>query len=269
MIRFPNCKINLGLNVVARRPDGFHNIETIFYPVPLHDALEILPAHDGVFRFHATGLKIPGKVENNLCTKAFHLLQAECGIPAVHMHLHKAIPMGSGLGGGSSDAAGTLEMLNDLFSLGLEGEKLVHYASLLGSDCAFFTRGSAQFATGKGDLMEDVGVDLSGLYLAVVVPDIHVATADAYNMVVPHMPDHSVKEVVKLPLEAWKDMLANDFEKPVFTRFPAIGEVKRMLYDAGAVYASLSGSGSAVFGIFREMPELTISEGHFLWTMVL
>jgi len=251
MIHFPNCKINIGLNIVAARPDGFHDIETVFYPVPLTDALEIMQAPDGVTEFITSGIEIQGTHEQNLCMKAYRMLQKEYALPAVKIHLHKAIPMGSGLGGGSSDAACTLNMLNELFELGLSAEKLKHDAALLGSDCAFFIDNHPRFAQGRGERMEEIMLDLSGWFLAIVIPGIHVSTAEAYRLVVPRMPMNSLEEIIRLPMEDWKNMIVNDFEAPVAAKFPVIGATKQMMYDAGAVFASMSGSGSAVFGLFE------------------
>jgi 4-diphosphocytidyl-2-C-methyl-D-erythritol kinase len=262
MIQFPTCKINLGLSVISRREDGFHNLETIFYPVPLNDALEIIPAPDGVFQFRITGLDIPGGIEDNLCVKAFRSLQPDFGLPAVKMHLHKAIPMGSGLGGGSSDGAFTLKILNELFALGMDKEQLKNRARGLGSDCAFFMENHPQYAFEKGEQLEPISIDLSGFYLVLIIPGIHVATAAAYRLVTPQMPEHPVKEVIQLPVEDWKDRLLNDFEKPVINKHPLIGVIKNRLYDEGAVYAAMSGSGSAVYGLFTEQPDFTIQPFH-------
>jgi 4-diphosphocytidyl-2-C-methyl-D-erythritol kinase len=259
MIQFPNCKINLGLNVISKRSDGFHNLETIFYPVPLHDALEIMIAADGVFQFHVTGFAVPGGNDQNLCVKAFRLLQADFGLPEVKMHLHKAIPMGSGLGGGSSDGAFTLKMLNDLFTLGLDNDQLKDHVRHLGSDCAFFIENYPQFAIEKGEQLEPVSIDLSGLFLVLVFPDIHIVTTDAYKMVLPRIPSRPIREVIMMPMEDWKDLLINDFEKPVLEKYPVIGEIKQKLYDEGAVYSCMTGSGSAVFGFFKEEPHFAIS----------
>ncbi len=256
MIKFPNGKINLGLNIVGKRDDGFHNIETIFYPIALNDALEIIPANDGKFRFDHTGLPIPGHEPDNLCVKAFQLLKADFGLPGVKMHLHKTIPMGSGLGGGSSDGAFTLKMLNDLFMLGMDHDQLREYASRLGSDCAFFIENQTVFAIKKGDQFTNLTVDLSGLFIVIVIPDVPVATADAYRWVLPEIPSRPLTDLVQLPITEWKDQVVNDFEKPVFTRFPVIGKIRNKLYESGAVYASMSGSGSAVYGIFEGMPYL-------------
>jgi 4-diphosphocytidyl-2-C-methyl-D-erythritol kinase len=254
MIRFPNCKINLGLNVVSKLPDGYHEIETVFCPVNLTDALEIMPAADGIFRFESTGLEIPGVPEDNLCVKAFRLLQSDFDLPAVKIHLHKAIPMGSGLGGGSSDGAFTLQMINDIFGLGMELNKLKEYARKLGSDCAFFLENEPRIASGRGDVLEPLSLPVSGLFLVIVVPDVHVDTSWAYRKVSPYRATPTIRDLTGLPPEAWKDHLINDFEKPVTGEFPVIAEIKQHLYDSGAVYASMSGSGSAVYGLFREKP---------------
>jgi 4-diphosphocytidyl-2-C-methyl-D-erythritol kinase len=255
MIQFPNCKINLGLNIVDKRVDGFHNIETVFYPIPVHDALEIMSSPDGAFEFVQTGLTIPGETGNNLCVRAFHLLQSDFGLPGVKIHLHKTIPMGSGLGGGSSDGAYTLKMLNDLFHLGLDHDRLRNYARQLGSDCAFFIENRPVFATERGDHFMPAMINLSGLFVCLVIPDVHVSTADAYSMVKPGIPALTAYEVIQLPMAEWKGLLINDFEKPVFAEFPLIGSIKSDLYDSGAIYASMSGSGSAVFGLFHELPD--------------
>ncbi len=266
MIVFPNCKINLGLNILALRPDGFHDIETVFYPVALNDALEIIPAPDGLIQFTSTGLSIPGDAEANLCLKAFRLLQADFGLPGVKMHLHKVIPMGSGLGGGSSDGAFALKLINDLFALGLVNDQLGNYARRLGSDCAFFIGNQPQFASERGDHLKQSDISLTGLYLVLAIPEIHVNTAGAYRMAAPRMPAHPLKELIRHPIEAWKDLLVNDFEKPVFKKHPRLGEIKQKLYDAGAIYAAMSGSGSALYGLFDggTKPEIQLP-GCFTW----
>jgi 4-diphosphocytidyl-2-C-methyl-D-erythritol kinase len=257
MIQFPNCKINLGLNIISRRPDGFHNLETVFYPVSLHEAFEIMPAPDHVFDFQSSGLDIPGDPGQNLCVRAYRLLKADFGLPEVKMHLHKVIPMGSGLGGGSSDGACTLKLLNELFTLSLTGEKLREYARRLGSDCAFFIDNQPCFASEKGDQMEPCGIDLSGYFLAIIIPRVHVSTAEAYGKVVPAKPLRGLKELILLPLEEWKGLIVNDFELSVFEKHPEIESIKLKLYSSGAVYSSLSGSGSAVYGIFVSLPDLS------------
>ncbi|MFZ4521584.1 MAG: 4-(cytidine 5'-diphospho)-2-C-methyl-D-erythritol kinase [Bacteroidales bacterium] len=269
MIDFPNCKINLGLNVTSRRSDGFHDIETQFFPVPFHDAVEIIPAPDGVFQFRTSGIEIPGEPEENLIVRAFRLLQADYHLPEVRMHLHKVVPAGSGLGGGSSDAAYTLKIVNQVFTLGIDNSTLLDYARRLGSDCAFFIGNKPALAFGKGDQFEPFGPDLQGLYLVIVIPGVHVSTADAYSMVVPAVHTPSIREVIQLPVDVWKDLLVNDFEKPVFAKFPVIGHIKQELYDAGAVYASMSGSGSALYGLFADRPVTGQFNRYFVWETYL
>jgi len=254
MILFPNCKINLGLHVVSKRDDGFHNLETVFYPVPLYDALEVICANDNVFAFNSSGLAIPGDAEHNLCARAFKLLQPAFKLPMVKMHLHKVIPMGAGLGGGSSDGAFTLKLLNQLFDLGQDKEQLMFFARELGSDCSFFIENRPLFAHERGDRFESTQIDLSGLTLLLVFPGLHVSTAEAYAAVVPVKPEKSLKELMNCPVGQWKEILVNDFEKSVFKKRPVIGEIKQKLYDAGALYASMSGSGSAVYGLFSGTP---------------
>ncbi|MEI7500350.1 MAG: 4-(cytidine 5'-diphospho)-2-C-methyl-D-erythritol kinase [Bacteroidota bacterium] len=256
MILFPNSKINIGLNIIGKRPDGYHNLETIFFPIPLKDALEIIPAVDGIFEFHSTGLAIPGKTQNNLCVKAFRLLQSEYKLPEVKMHLHKVIPMGAGLGGGSSDGAFSLKILNDLFNLALDNDQLKLFASALGSDCPFFIENCPLYAYERGDQFQPVHINLSGLTLLLVIPSLHVSTAEAYSAVIPAKSEKSLMELVHLPVEQWKDLLINDFEIPVFSKYPVIGKIKQKLYESGAIYASISGSGSAVYGLFGEIPDI-------------
>lgn len=265
MIQFPNSKINLGLHIVAKRPDGYHDIETVLYPVPFCDALEIIPAHDGIFRFTESGLPVGGETGQNLCVRAFHLLRDDFGLPAVNMHLHKVIPTGSGLGGGSSDGAFTLKMLNEIFSLGLDGEQLERYAGRLGSDCPFFIRNQPALAHGRGEQLEQVTVDLAGFYLVIAIPHVHVVTSDAYRMVLPVIPVQSLSEIILLPPAEWKGRLKNDFEGPVFAKFHTTGKILKILYEAGAIYASMSGSGSAIYGLFSDLPDTTSLSEHFCW----
>lgn len=256
MVIFPNAKINLGLHILAKRSDGFHNIETVFYPIPLRDALEIIPAPDNIFNFRSTGLEIPGDEQNNLCIKAYRLISKDFGLPNIHIHLHKVIPMGAGLGGGSSDGAYTIRLLNQLFELGLSTGKMQDYARNLGSDCAFFIENKPVTGVERGDRFEPVSLNLSGYYIAVVVPNIHVVTADAYNGVIPGSPKIPLREVMKKPVEEWKSLLVNDFESSVFQKHPVVREVRDRLYTFGAVFSGMSGSGSAVYGLFREIPVL-------------
>jgi 4-diphosphocytidyl-2-C-methyl-D-erythritol kinase len=248
MVSFPPCKINLGLNVLSKREDGYHNIETVFYPVPWTDILEIIPS--STFSFQSSGQFIPGKTEDNTCVKAYQLLEKDFSIGAVQIHLHKIIPMGAGLGGGSSDGAHTLRLLNDVFELKLSKETLKTYASKLGSDCSFFIEDQPMSATGRGDMLKTISLSLMGKFILIVKPDIHVSTAEAYALVTPHEPSASIAQCIQFPVEQWKNILVNDFEKSVFESHPAIKKLKEEMYLLGATYASMSGSGSSVFGIF-------------------
>lgn len=272
MIAFPNAKINLGLHVVGKRPDGYHNIETVLFPVSLCDVLEILPGTGSGIEFMITGLPLPGGKKSNLVLKAFDLISgagyhlpdnllnvnegAGGGEPAgLRMHLHKVIPAGSGLGGGSSDGAFTLKMLNGLLGLSLTDERLETLASELGSDCAFFIRNIPVLATGRGNQLEPVDMDLSGYRIIVMVPKVHISTPEAYSLVTPRQPEHSLKDVIREPVEEWRNLLVNDFEQPVMAKYPEIREAKQELYRFGAVYAAMSGSGAAVYGIFQTETE--------------
>ncbi len=254
MISFPNAKINLGLNIVSRRADGFHDIETIFYPVQWSDALEIIPdpSSKSLLQFKNTGTRIYSKDHQNLCLKAYYLLTEKSDLPPIKMHLHKIIPIGAGLGGGSADAAFTLIMLNKFFNLNLNDEQLQNYASQLGSDCAFFVRNKPVFASGKGDQFEEIKLDLKKYFIVIVKPKVHVSTSEAYTNVVPLKPPASLKELIKLPIAKWKENIQNDFEKTIFEKFTILKNIKAKLYKYGAVYASMSGSGSSVYGIFTE-----------------
>ncbi|MDR1527670.1 MAG: 4-(cytidine 5'-diphospho)-2-C-methyl-D-erythritol kinase [Dysgonamonadaceae bacterium] len=254
MITFPNAKINLGLNVVSKRPDGYHNIETVFYPVRLYDALEIVPAAGGITTFSQTGIPIAGDPQQNLVLKAYRLLKEHYDIPELDIYLQKNIPFGAGLGGGSADAAFMLQLLNDFSGLHLQDQQLEDYAAQLGADCPFFIQNRPVFAEGTGTILTPVSISLRGYYLVIIKPDIHVSTQEAYSYVKPRTPRESVRDRICRPVETWKDYLINDFEDGVFARFPAIGAIKQKLYEKGAVYACMSGSGSSVFGLF-ETPE--------------
>lgn len=255
MISFPPCKINLGLQVVSKRPDGYHNIETCFYLLPWTDILEIIPSD--VFAFSSSGIAVPGKQEDNLCLKAYQLLKNNFVLTAVKIHLHKAVPMGAGLGGGSSNAAYTLRTLNTIFNLKLNTDQLKQYASQLGSDCSFFIEDVPMIGTGRGEVLENSTVNLKGKYIVVIKPEVHVSTAEAYAGVKPSGASNHLKDIVeKAPLGSWKDSLKNDFEDSVFAKYPLIRELKEKLYHHGATYASMSGSGSSVFGIFEKPAEL-------------
>jgi 4-diphosphocytidyl-2-C-methyl-D-erythritol kinase len=252
MIAFPNAKINIGLNVISKREDGYHNLETIFYPVKLADALELTTAEKT--EFTASGIAIDGTLENNLVFKAYQLLQNDFKLPPVKLHLHKIIPFGAGLGGGSSDAAFVLKMLNDYFRLNIPSIKLQSFASKIGADCPFFIENKPTFASGIGDRFQPVNLDLSEYKILIVKPNTSVSTLDAYKNIIPKKPTFNLKDIENLPIENWKDTIENDFEKSVFPKFPEIKKLKSTLYKMGALYASMSGSGSAVFGIFRHLP---------------
>ncbi|MBJ6118748.1 4-(cytidine 5'-diphospho)-2-C-methyl-D-erythritol kinase [Pontibacter sp. BT310] len=249
MLDFPNAKINLGLQIIEKRPDGFHNLESCFYPVQWCDALEVLPAAQNTFTM--SGLPVPGDTESNLCLKAYKLLEKAHNLPPVHMHLHKVIPMGAGLGGGSADAAFVLRILNKLFDLNLTIEQLQNYACQLGSDCAFFIENKPVIAVERGDVFMPAILDLSGYSCVVVYPDIHITTAEAYAGVTPEKPSCTIEMILKQDIKLWKDIMHNDFEKSLFPKYPELAALKENLYEAGAVYASMTGSGSAVYGIFK------------------
>lgn len=249
MLAFPNCKINLGLNIIAKRPDGYHDIETVFYPLPLQDVLEIISSDK--LEFSSSGGSIPGDPEENLCVKAWHLLKQDFPrLPPVKIHLYKNIPIGAGLGGGSSDAAQTLILLNEKFSLGINREQFARYALQLGSDCAFFIYNQPCFATGRGEELETLRLNLGAYSFLLVAPPVHIDTRWAYSLIKPRLPALSLKEILRLPVEQWKGRMKNDFEEGVFENYPMIKAVKEQLYVKGALYAAMSGSGSAVFGIF-------------------
>ena len=254
MITFPNAKINLGLNIVEKRPDGYHNLETIFYPINLQDALEVTRRenNDKEYTLHISGSPLEGEPEDNLVVKAYKLLKKDYpGLLPVDIHMYKHIPAGAGLGGGSSDAACMIKLLNDKFSLGLSTERMEEYAVKLGADCSFFIRNKPVFATGIGNLFEPVELSLKGYHIILIKPDIFVSTRDAFAEIKPVRPAVSLKEIVKQPMETWKNSMKNDFEDSVFKKFPEIAAIEDELYDLGAVYAAMSGSGSSVYGIFK------------------
>ena len=267
MIIFPNCKINLGLHVIQKRADGFHDLETIFYPVPLQDGLEIIqhPQPTTDIEFSSSGLKIEGVVSDNICVKAYHLLRRDFPqIPAIKLHLHKVIPMGAGLGGGSADGAFTLTLLNQKFNLGLSESTLLEYALQLGSDCPFFIRNVPSYAEGRGEKLEALSFDLTAYQFAIVNPGIHINTGWAFSQITPTGNRRSLKKIVEQPVHTWKDILVNDFEEPVMAHHPEIRNIKEELYKAGALYASLTGSGSSLFGIFpKEMTPILSFPAHY------
>jgi len=250
MIVFPNAKINIGLNVVEKRNDGFHNIESIFYPImDLFDVLEIVESKE--FRFTSSGIEIPGEKDSNLCIKAYHLIREDFDIPFVNIHLQKNIPIGAGLGGGSADAAFMLKALNDLFCINLSNEILIDYAKKLGSDCAFFIENKPVYAFNKGDEFENVKLDLSKYEIKIEFPNIHIGTAEAYSGIVPVSSEINLKDLIQLPITDWKSSIKNDFEESVLPKHSLIKILKEKMYANGALYVSMTGSGSAVFGIFK------------------
>lgn len=263
MIVFPCAKINLGLNIVSKREDGYHNLETVFYPIPLYDVLEIKYMDEKFPSDTACDLKVTGNVvdcdeQKNLVVKAYHILAADYQLPRIHTHLYKHIPSQAGLGGGSSDAAFMIRLLDERFRLNIGNPEMERYAARLGADCAFFIEAEPAYAEGIGDvLMPADGPDgnLQGYYLCVVKPDVAVSTKEAYSAITPKKPAKSCRDIVRQPIETWKEELVNDFEEPIFKMHPELEAIKQKLYDQGAVYASMSGSGSALYGIFKEEPK--------------
>lgn len=266
MICFPNAKINIGLNITEKREDGLHNIESVMYPLKriVFDALEVIEAsplpsplgREPQVKIHTTGIRIDGNPENNLCVKVYNLIKKDYPqIPDINIYLHKVIPIGAGLGGGSADAAFFIRLLNDTFELGISWGEMHHYAKQLGSDCSFFVSNKPAFAEGKGDQLESIQLDISGYYIALICPDIHINTAQAYSGVKPKKPERSLEnDIQKLPIAQWKKYIHNDFEDSIFLKHPELKKIKKKLYSLGAVYASMSGSGSSVYGIFKKQP---------------
>lgn len=270
MIVFPNAKINLGLRVVEKRGDGYHNIETVFLPIGLNDVLEFVESGDRKISIQVSGIQLEGRPEENLVVKAWEIMHEHCGIPVVDIHLHKIIPVGAGLGGGSSDAAFMLKGLNDFFECGCTIEQLENMASTLGSDCAFFIRNKPAIGTGRGEILDPVEPELSGYEMVLINPGLHISTRDAYNGIIPHKSERPLRELLLFPTNQWQEYLVNEFEDTVFKKHNKISEIKSDLIDAGAVYASMSGSGSSVFGIFSEgsIPEDLADRftGYYTWT---
>jgi 4-diphosphocytidyl-2-C-methyl-D-erythritol kinase len=270
MITFPIAKINLGLNIVERRSDGYHNLETVFYPVPITDSLELTMMNT---RFPSavdcdikvTNIHVEGDEQRNLVVRAYQLLKQDFQqMPRVHAHLWKGIPTQAGIGGGSSDCAYTIKLLNDMFTLGLSEQQMIDYAARLGADCAFFILSRPAYAEGIGERLLPIDLDLSQYYIGIVRPDIPVPTKEAFSLIHPHYPEKNCRDVIMQPIKTWRHDLVNDFEQSVFALHPEIGAVKQRLYDLGAVYAAMSGSGSALFGIFKKKPTLdTEFEGKY------
>lgn len=263
MITFPCAKINLGLNIVSKRADGYHNLETVFYPIPLTDALEIKLMDERFPSETACDLKVTGNVvdcneKENLVVKAYNLLAADYPLPRIHVHLYKNIPSQAGLGGGSSDAAYMIRLLDERFRLNIGNAEMERYAVRLGADCPFFITSEPSYATGIGEVLSPIDTskcNLQGYHIVVVKPDIAVSTKEAFALVTPRQPQKSCKDIVQQPIGTWKEELTNDFEHSVFTRHPRLNDIKQQLYKLGAVYAQMSGSGSSLFGIFKEEPQ--------------
>ncbi|MGB3618463.1 MAG: 4-(cytidine 5'-diphospho)-2-C-methyl-D-erythritol kinase [Catalinimonas sp.] len=267
MVTFPNAKINLGLRVVRRRPDGYHDLETTFYPVGWTDALEMLPASGGEgIELTLSGRAIISAADDNLVTRAYRLLAEDYPLPPVRAHLHKVLPTGAGLGGGSADASFALRALNELATLNLDDDALEAYARQLGSDCPFFVRNVPVLASGRGDVFQPLDLTLSDYHLLIVYPNVFVSTVEAYGGVHAAVPPDRLRTILESSVASWRERLVNDFERSVFRAHPLLGEIKAALYDAGAVYASMSGSGSALFGLFRTPPpELFTTKPYLVW----
>jgi len=269
MIVFPNGKINIGLQVVNKRNDGFHDLQTVFYPLNWHDALELIPRQNAekAFSFSTSGLQVAGELENNIVFKTWQLVKSHgFNIPDCETHLHKCIPMGAGLGGGSADAAFYLKLLNRTFSLGITPAQELNFARTLGSDCAFFIDNKPVYAEERGDVFSKIKLDLSSYYILVVYPQIHVNTKDAFTGVVPKTPKINLKEIVeKSHISEWQALINNDFESTVFKKYPKIGQLKKDLLSLGAIYASMSGSGSAVYGIFNKEPLIAFDPSYLFY----
>ncbi|MCB9170022.1 MAG: 4-(cytidine 5'-diphospho)-2-C-methyl-D-erythritol kinase [Flavobacteriales bacterium] len=257
MVRFPNAKINLGLHVVRRRDDGYHEIRTVLAPIPLYDILEAVidPNMDpGEVVLTRTGRPVPGDPEDDLVMRAVHAIGMEHALPGLRVHLHKVIPIGGGLGGGSSDGTHMLLLVNDLVGLGLSDAELHRYAAGIGSDTAFFLEGRPCLARSRGELLEPLPLDLKGLWMLLIDPGIHVSTAAAFAMALPGRAGTDLAAIVRLPMEQWPEVLVNELAGPVQAMHPELRRIEEMLYACGAGYAAMSGSGSTMFGLFRERP---------------
>jgi 4-diphosphocytidyl-2-C-methyl-D-erythritol kinase len=264
MISYPNAKINLGLNVVRKRDDGYHAIESVFYPIPWRDILEIVPekAGKGKITFTSSGIAIPSDGKPNLCERVYQLMHDEFGLFSVKIHLHKIVPIGAGLGGGSADAAFVATMLNEMFELELSTKKLEDIVSKVGSDCPFFIQNKPAFVTGRGEVLEPFDINLAGYWLMLINPNIHIGTKEAYAGILPSLPKTSLQELLHKNVSDWKTSISNDFEASVFPQYPVIQEIKEQLYAQGAAYASMTGSGSTLFGLFDKEPKWTQKDGY-------
>jgi 4-diphosphocytidyl-2-C-methyl-D-erythritol kinase len=272
MIFFPNAKINIGLNIVRKRADGYHELETLFFPIGIKDALEFVENNTGRLNLSTSGIVVDVPAEQNIVVKAYRLLANHFNLPGIDIHLHKVIPFGAGLGGGSSDAAFMLKALNRHFDLKLDNETLKGFALQLGADCSFFIENRPAFATGIGEQLEPVDINLSGYHLLLVKPPFGVGTKEAYSKVIPSVPEDNLKSIFHLDIAQWLGKVKNDFEPSVFELYPQIGDIKKAMLESGAIYASMSGSGSSVFGIFRKEPEVDFRlfpEETFVWKQIL
>lgn len=258
MLTFSSPKINLGLQILNKRPDGFHNLQSVFYPIKnWEDTLEI--AENSDFSFTQSGLKIPGKTEDNLVVRAYNLLKKTYNLPNIKIHLHKTIPCGAGLGGGSSNAVSMLELINSFFDLQIDEKKLFNFALELGSDCPFFLKKKPQKVEGRGEILSDINLDLSAYYITLIFPDLQISTAEAFqNLSLLSPKKESFFSIFDQPIETWKEDLINDFEKNIFLKYPILEEIKTKMYQNGAVYASMSGTGSVIYGIFKEKKSINI-----------
>ena len=264
MILRANCKINLGLDILRRREDGFHDLETVMIPVPeVYDVVEVNRTK-GCSLFEQEGLTVDCNAEDNLCMKALRLMQRLYGVGGAHIRLEKRVPFGAGLGGGSSDATAVILALNEIYGLGLSEERLIEVAAMIGSDTAFFVRNTPQLCTGRGEKMTPIELPLQGKYLAIAKPAEGVSTKEAYSGVKPAVPEVRLAEALQRPIGEWQGVVKNDFEPHIFVAHPAIAELKKVMLEAGALYASMSGSGSAVFGIFENRPKLSINSNNYL-----
>ncbi|MCX6236540.1 MAG: 4-(cytidine 5'-diphospho)-2-C-methyl-D-erythritol kinase [Bacteroidia bacterium] len=268
MVLFPNAKINLGLNILQKREDGYHELETVFYPIGLKDGLEFIENKNNKITFSSSGLPLNIDSEENIVVKAYRLLAADFSIPGLDIHMHKVIPFGAGLGGGSADAAFLLKGINDYFELGLTIDQLKVYAVKLGADCSFFLENKPSFASGIGEKLQTIDFTLNGYYLVLVKPTFGVGTKEAYAGIIPSIPKFSMLDSIHLSPEKWQSCIMNDFEAFVFQLYPEIAKIKSKLLNLGSVYASMSGSGSSVFGLFKSEPQLTnedFSHDCFIW----
>jgi len=269
MILKPNAKINIGLNILFKRSDGFHELETLMYPVPLTDIITINKgtSNKDKILFSSTGIPIDGESANNLIVKAYNLLNSEFNLPHLNIHLHKSIPFGAGLGGGSADCAYTIKGINDFCKLGLSSIEMETFAAKLGSDCPFFIKNKPAIAKGRGEILYSSTINLDEFYIALIIPPVPISTKKAYALVKPFTPNIVLKDLLKEPISNWKNLIVNNFEDSVFLQYPEIGRIKNKLYEIGAEYASLSGSGSAVFGIFKNIPFLKniFPKNYFTW----